>query len=90
VARAEDIALNRLASDGSQLFHDEGWANRLHMPIRHFGFEMTKAEVSALSEQVDMEALRAYWDAVRQRTIQVVDALDLTTLTYVVSPQYIH
>ena len=50
VARSEDVALNRLASDGSQLFHDEGWANRLHVPLRHFGFEMTKAEVDALSE----------------------------------------
>lgn len=90
VARAEDIALNRLASDGSQVFDDEGWAIRLHVPLRHFGFDMTKAEVSALSEQIDLAALRAYLDAVRKRTPQVVDALDGAALSLVVSPEYIH
>ena len=90
MARAEDIALNRLASDGSQVFDDEGWAARLRVPVRHFGVEMNKAEVSALSEQIDLAALRAYWDAVRKRTIQVVDTLDNTTLSVVVSPEYIH
>jgi hypothetical protein len=90
VARAEDIALNRLASDGSQVFDDEGWANRLQVPFRHFGVEMTKAEVSALSEQVDLAAVGAYWDAVRKRTLQVVDGLDSSTLSSDVSPEYIH
>ena len=90
VARAEDIALNRLATDGSQVFDDEGWAARLRVPDRHFGVDMSKAEVSALSEQVDLAALRAYWDAVRKRTIQVIDTLDSATLSLVVSPEYIH
>jgi uncharacterized damage-inducible protein DinB len=90
VARAEDIALNRLASDGSQVFDDEGWAIRLHVPLRHFGVDMTKAEVSTLSEQIDLAALRAYWDAVGKRTLQVIDALDGTALSLVVSPEYIH
>jgi hypothetical protein len=90
MARSEDIALNRLASDGSQVFDDEGWAIPLHVPLRHFGYEMTKAEVSALSEQIDLAALRAYLDAVRKRTLQVVDALDGTALSLVVSPEYIH
>ena len=90
VARAEDIALNRLATDGSQVFDDEGWTARLRVPERHFGVDMSKAEVSALSEQVDLASLRAYWDAVRKRTIQVIDTLDSATLSLVVSPEYIH
>ncbi len=90
VARAEDIALNRLASDGSQVFDDEGWAIRLNVPHRHFGFAMTMAEVSALSEQIDLAALHAYLDAVCKRTLQVVDALNSTELSLVVSPEYIH
>ncbi len=90
VARSEDIALNRLASDGSQVFDDESWAIRLNVPHRHFGFAMTMAEVSALSEQIDLAALHAYLDAVCKRTLQVVDALNSTELSLVVSPEYIH
>ncbi len=90
VARAEDIALNRLASEGSQVFDDEGWAFRLNVPHRHFGYDMTKSEVSALSEQIDLAALRGYSDAVRKRTVQVVDALDVASLSLIVSPEYIH
>ena len=89
VARAEDIAINRLVTDGVQVL-EERWTEDLNVRIRHFGVGMTPPEVLTLSNQINLAAMRGYFDAVRERTVQVVDAMDSETLTEVVDAPYIH
>jgi len=71
IARAEDIFLNPVLAGRPQVF-DDGWAKKLNVTRRDFGIGMTSAEVTDLTRQVDLGALREYRDAVGKRTREVV------------------
>jgi hypothetical protein len=53
---------------------DDAWRGRLKVPRRDLGTGMTSAEVSELTRQVDLAALRDYRDAVGRRTREIVGA----------------
>jgi DinB superfamily len=71
IARAEDIMVNQVLSGRPQLFED-GWSKRLGITRRDFGIGMTSAEVTELTRQIDVGALREYRDAVGRRTREIV------------------
>jgi hypothetical protein len=71
IARAEDIFANVILSGRDQVLDDK-WLARLKTPRRDFGIGMSKAEVSELTAQVDVAALRDYRDAVGRGTQEVV------------------
>ena len=71
IARAEDIMVNTILSGRSQVF-DDAWAKRLGVTRRDFGIGMTSAEVTEVTTQVDVAALREYRDAVGLRTREIV------------------
>jgi len=71
IARAEDIFSNVVLSGRDQVCDDK-WLARLKTPRRDFGIGMTKPEVTALTTQVDVAALREYRDAVGRRTQEVI------------------
>jgi len=71
IARAEDILVGQVVGGGAQLF-DEGWKKRLGVTRPDFGIGMTSPEVSELTRQVDVAALREYRDAVGRRTREIV------------------
>src|SRR5262245_48414830 len=73
IARAEDIMVGAVLSGRAQVF-DEGWRRRLGIERRDFGIGMTSPEVSELTRQSDLPALREYRDAVGRRTREIVDA----------------
>jgi DinB superfamily len=73
IARAEDILVNRVLSERAQVF-DEGWSRRLAITRPDFGIGMTSAEVTELTKQIDLGALREYRDAVGRRTREIVTA----------------
>jgi hypothetical protein len=74
IARAEDIFANLILSGRDQVM-DAGWLARLKTPRRDFGIGMTKAEVTELSGQIDVAALRDYRDAVGRRTQEIIRGL---------------
>jgi hypothetical protein len=83
MARAEDIGVNRFVTDGEQVLDAGNWNSRLGVDRRDLGTGMTPQEVLDLSAQIDVEALHAYWDAVEERTVAVVQSLhadDLDTI----------
>jgi hypothetical protein len=82
-ARVEDVGVNRLIVDGTQVL-DDGWLARLGVDRRDVGTGMTDAEVDGLSARLDLAALRGYWDALTVRTRQVVETLRGQDLTDVV------
>ena len=77
IARAEDILVGQVVAGGSQLF-DEGWKKRLGVSRPDFGIGMTSPEVSELTRQIDVGALREYRDAVGRRTREIVGSFKPT------------
>ena len=73
IARAEDIFLNPVLAGRPQVFED-GWAKRLGVTRRDFGIGMTSPEVTELTRQVELGALREYRDAVGRCTREIVGA----------------
>src|ERR671924_439933 len=71
IARAEDIIVNSVLSGQPQVFGD-AWMKRLGIGRRDFGIGMTSAEVTELTKQIDVGALREYRDAVGRRTREMV------------------
>lgn len=71
IARAEDVMVNVMLAGRSQVFAD-GWTKRLGITRRDFGIGMTSAEVTELTQQIDLNALREYRDAVGLRTREIV------------------
>jgi len=71
IARAEDIFVNPVLSGRAQVL-DDAWLKRLAIPRRDFGIGMTKPEVTDLTQQIDVGALREYRDAVGRRTREIV------------------
>jgi len=67
IARAEDIFINTILGARTQLLDDEGWAKRLAVTRRDFGIGMTSAEVTEVTRQIELGALREYRDAVGRR-----------------------
>jgi hypothetical protein len=72
IARAEDIFVNTILGGRTQLYDDEGWAKRLAVARRDFGIGMTSDEVTELTREIEVGALREYRDAVGGRTREVV------------------
>jgi len=73
IARAEDIFLNPVLAGRAQVF-DDGWAKKLNIARRDFGIGMTSAEVTELTRQIDIGAVREYRDAIGRRTREIVSA----------------
>ncbi|MGH7331862.1 MAG: DinB family protein [Candidatus Rokuibacteriota bacterium] len=74
MARTEDVSVNLVVADGSQVFDDD-WARRLNAPWRIIGTGMPEGEVAELTAHADIAALRAYRDAVGRRTQGIVRTL---------------
>ena len=73
IARAEDIILNPVLAGRPQVL-DDAWLRRLGITRNDFGIGMSSAEVTELTRQIDLGALREYRDAVGLRTREVVGA----------------
>jgi DinB superfamily len=71
IARSEDVFVNPVLAGRSQVF-DDSWMKRLGITRRDMGTGMTSAEVTDLTRQIDVGALREYRDAVGRRTREVV------------------
>jgi hypothetical protein len=91
LARFEDVAINRLVVEGTQVLDDPAacWPSRMGAPWRDVGVGMTDAEVTALTEGVDLGALRAYSAAVGQQTRQVARCVAPESLDAVVDLAYL-
>jgi DinB superfamily len=75
IARAEDILVNVLVAGQPQVFED-GWATRLGVSRPDFGIGMTSPEVTELTKQIELGALREYRDAVGRRTRELISAFE--------------
>jgi hypothetical protein len=76
LTRVEDAGLNRFVVDLPQVLDEGDWSQRLNIPWRHNGGEMSFAEVDELNGRIDLAALHEYALAVQSRTRAIVNQLD--------------
>ena len=68
--------MNGLLAGKPQVFHQEDWLARLNITIQHSGnVVMDDADVTELSQVIDIEALKAYRLAVGRSTREAVQSL---------------
>jgi hypothetical protein len=80
IARCEDAGMNRFVVDGSQVLGDGRWMERMNLPWRHHGTEMSMAEVDELDQRIDLTALLEYSRAVQARTRAILKMLEMDDL----------
>ncbi len=80
IARGEDWAIQTILQGQEQLLTREGWGARMGVTYPGFGGGMTREEMIALREQIDLEALRGYYSAVADATQAYMRTFDFDTL----------
>ena len=80
-ARIEDVTTNLLIAGRPQVVEREGWLSRLKISAQDVGTGMGDTQVSLVTSQIDLDALRAYRQAVGGSTRQI-----LLTL----APEHLH
>lgn len=80
ITRVEDAGLNRFVADRPQVLDEGHWMERMNIPLRHHGSEMTFTEVDELNQKIDLSALQEYSAAVQLRTREIISTLTPTDL----------
>lgn len=86
MARCEDVAVNMVLRGTEEVLDRDAWLNQLGITSRHIGTGATAAEVDAISQVIDLAALRAYRAAVGRETQAWVATLDFNTLDHLITP----
>ena len=87
IARGEDWAIQTILQGREQLLTREGWGERMGVTYPGFGGGMSREEMIALSEQIDLEALRGYYTAVAAATQAFMRTFDFAPRCAVRCPQ---
>jgi hypothetical protein len=81
MARIEDVTMNVLLADGTQVFASGKWRDKLEIDSVGVGNEMSNADIVRLSEIINLKALFAYRLAVGKRTRALAQRLNLDILS---------
>ncbi len=85
--RIEDITMNILVADGTQVLFQDEWLNRMKITARHSGNAVDQEENIDLSNRIDIQALRAYRLAVGRQTQKIAKQITADELKNKVVPQ---
>lgn len=85
LARIEDTAMNFLVAEKTPVFDQGGWMGTLGSPFADSGNLIPDMEMAALSQSIDLDALRSYRAAVGVRTREIIESLTLERLNQKVS-----
>lgn len=80
MARVEDAGINRFITDRPQVLDEGSWMERMNVPYRHNGGEMTFGEVDELSRRINLDGLHGYVLAVQTRTRETVSTLTMSDM----------
>ena len=89
IARCEDIAINRIISEGEQVLDTDNYDRRLRIDRRDIGTNMSFNEVITLSNLIDINSLREYITAVATKTQKVIQELSPEHLNQIPNPAYL-
>jgi len=80
IARGEDWGVNAMLRGKEQLLTRDYWNARLGISRLDFGAGMTENEVADLSQNIDLDGLKAYFTAVTAETRRFVETYDFDQL----------
>jgi len=86
ITRIEDVTMNALLADGSQIMYSQGWYGPLGISARDTGNQMSAKSIAPLSEKINLGALLDYRMAVGQQTRELVQRLTPPNLGQKVEP----
>jgi hypothetical protein len=87
VARIEDMTMNALMAGKTQIFFQDDWFKKLNITEAHSGnVVMDDADVTTLSQAIDIQALKTYRLAVGRATREEVTALEPDEVQQKVNP----
>jgi hypothetical protein len=89
LTRIEDITMNMLVAGQPQLYNQDDWAARLNVSICDTASALDKRAVQTLSEELDLQAMRAYRLAVGRATRIIVQQLQPGDFKQKVEPERI-
>ena len=75
ITRIEDITMNLLVAGHPQLFRRDGWQARLKIAAADTGNAGSPGDIARLSDEIDLEALKAYRQAVGCSTRKIAQDL---------------
>jgi hypothetical protein len=78
--RVEDAGINRFITDQPQVLDEGKWMERMNLPYRHNGGDMTFDEVDQLTRRIDIDGLHDYALAVQTRTRETVSTLTMSDM----------
>jgi len=88
IARIEDLTMNLLVNNGSQVFDDD-WQKRIGTPVRDTGNAMGDDEILSFSRQIFFKDLLQYRDAVGIRSREILRALQPGDMKRKITPENI-
>ena len=80
IARGEDWAIQTILQGDEQLLTREDWGNRMGVTYPGFGGGISREEMIALTEQIDLGALHNYYTAVAAATQAFLRTFDFATI----------
>lgn len=75
LARIEDVTMNILVAGREQIFRRGNWKSHLGIEWVHTGNEMPENDIEKLTENIDLDSLRAYRAEVGRETRKIVPGL---------------
>lgn len=75
LARTEDVLVNRIIAQQTQVMDDGDWFDRLGVPFRDNGTGMSPEDVATVSSQVNLEAVMDYRNAVGRQSREITRLL---------------
>ncbi|GIQ70407.1 DinB family protein [Xylanibacillus composti] len=90
ITRIEDMTMNVLVSGDHQILHTGDWHRTLKVDFVHSGNDMTENEISQLSSEMDLCALREYRVEVGRKTREIATRLQPGDLKEKVKIERIH
>ena len=80
IARGQDWAIQTMLQGGEQLLTRDGWDRRMGAAYPGFGGGMSREEMIALSEQINLDALRGYYTAAAEATQAYMRGFDFASI----------
>ena len=90
MTRVEDAVMSRFLASRPQTLDEGDWNARMKLTRRDVGAGMTSADVDALGETIDIEALRSYQRAVSDRTRTLIREMPASAWDEIVAPDTVH
>ncbi|MEL6406660.1 MAG: DinB family protein [Chloroflexota bacterium] len=85
VARVEDSGVTRFVTGEEQVLKSGNWNAKMNIDIMSFGYGMSRDDMTRLSETINLEGLRGYWNAVIGFTFTALDSLTEDRLEEVIT-----